>query len=334
MCRNTLRATVLCLAVWSVLTVAAPARQSKRSLPEIVADLKKGDADKLRAIAELEALGDRAAEAAPALVGVLASTNEDVRLGAALALGKIGTASVEPLARAAASPDADIRFYAIWGLAFVGPPARSAAPTVVKALSDASAQVRRKAAYALGRIDTEPKLVVAALVTALADPDADVRQAVEQALPKLGKAAVPALVTALHNDKPGQRRQAIHMLGAIGADAGAAVPELLPLLLAPDKGLAEPAAQALGGIGAPALPALTTAAANDQSAVRSLALDALERIGVPAAPRLSTSSAPNTPTSGAGPPRCLSPCRSTTRWSSSAWVTPRKIRITKYAVTR
>ena len=84
--------------------------------------------------------------------------------------------AVTPLGKAAASDDGAVRFYAIWSLAFIGPPAKIATPVVVKALSDKAADVRRKAAYALGRIDADPETVAPALVNALGDADDDVRQ--------------------------------------------------------------------------------------------------------------------------------------------------------------
>src|SRR2546428_791983 len=69
----------------------------KRSVADLITDLKKADADKLKAIEALDALGDKASDAAPALIDLFAQSNEDVRLAAAMALGKIGPAAVEPL---------------------------------------------------------------------------------------------------------------------------------------------------------------------------------------------------------------------------------------------
>src|SRR5205814_1048474 len=150
---------------------------------------KKGETEQLKALQGLEALGDKAAEAVPALMPLLQSKSEDVRLQTTITLGKIGKASVQPLTKALADADADVRFYAAWGLAFVGPPAQSATPAVVKALKDTSPQVRRKAAYAMGRIDPDPEAAVEPLVAALGDADEDVRQAAAAALPRFGKAA-------------------------------------------------------------------------------------------------------------------------------------------------
>ena len=273
---------VLILGSWSIPAPSCQAGQGKRSIADIVADLKKAGAEKLKAIAELEALGEKAAEAAPALIELLPAKNEDVRLGSVMALGKIGQPAVEPLSKAFASKDADVRFYAIWGLAFVGPSAKSAMPIVVKALADPSAQVRRKAAFALARIDADPDAVVEGLVAALSDTDTDVRDAVASALPKMSKAAVPVLIKALRDDKKELRPMAIKILGEIGAAAAAAVPELRTFLLE-YKGYSEPAADALAGIGAEAVPTLRTATNSDNAAVRALAMRSLQKIGAPAA---------------------------------------------------
>ena len=202
------------------LLIAAPPAPagSKRSVKDIIADLKRGDKERFAAMEELGALGEKAADAVPALVALLPTKSEDVRLHATLALGKIGAPSVEPLSRAYESKDPDVRFYAIWGLAFVGPPAKSATPLVIKALSESSAQVRRKAAYALAKIGAEPEKIVGPLVTALGDPDEDVRESARASLPKLGKVAVPHLIRALEGDDPPLRNTAIRTLGAIGAD--------------------------------------------------------------------------------------------------------------------
>src|ERR1700722_15158544 len=132
--RNIVVIILLGLGAWGLLIPHGQTGQGKRSVAELVAELKKGDKEKFAAIEELAALGEKAADAAPALIDLLAMKNEDVRLQVALAMEKIGRPAVAPLSKAAASSDSAIRFYAIWGLAFVGPPAKSATPIVLKAL--------------------------------------------------------------------------------------------------------------------------------------------------------------------------------------------------------
>jgi HEAT repeat protein len=217
------------------------------------------------------------------LVDCLSAKNEDVRLAVALAMGRIGKPAVEPLTKAFDSKDADVRFYVVWGLAFVGADAKIATPTVVKALSDPSAQVRRKAAYALGKIDADPDTVVGAMVGALGDNDADVRDAVAASLPALSKVAVPVLTKALTGDKKELRPLAIKILGQIGPASYPAIPDLKAILIE-NKTSSEAAAEALAGIGASSVKALTEAADNESQAVRTLAVRALHKIGAPAVP--------------------------------------------------
>lgn len=282
-----MRRHILLLILLGLGCIASPApiaaQGSKRSVADLIADLKKSDAEKLKAIDELDALGEKAAGAAPALIDLLAFKNEDVRLAATMTLGKLGQPAVAPLSKSFESKDANVRFYAVWGLAFVGPPAKSATPIVMKALADPSADVRRKAAYALGRIDADPAIVVDALVNALGDSDNDVRNTAAESLPKMSKTAVPVLLKALKSDKADLKRMAIKILGAIGSEAAPAIPELAAILLEYQGG-SEAAADALAGIGTPSLKVLTAAAASDNITVRTLAIRSLHKIGGPAVP--------------------------------------------------
>ena len=238
-----------------------------------------------------------------ALVKKLGSGNFAERDAARKDLEAIGMPALEPLRVAAEVSDlesrrraealiktiegfSEVRYYLAWGLAFVGPPAKSATPVVIKALADPSAQVRRKAAYALGRIDPDPTTVAPALVAALADSDNDVREACAASLPKMSKAAVPVLILALHGEKKTLWPVAMKVLGDIGAEAAPAIPELGENLLRPDNAIASVAADALAGIGAPSLKVLTAAAANKSDTVRALAVRSLHKIGAPAAPTL------------------------------------------------
>src|SRR5437870_3852559 len=85
-----------------VLLPQTAAGQGKRSVADLVADLKKGDNDKLKAIEELASLGEKAGDAVPALIALLPAKNEDVRLHVAMAMSKIGTPAVEPISKALA----------------------------------------------------------------------------------------------------------------------------------------------------------------------------------------------------------------------------------------
>src|SRR5262249_48702896 len=90
-CSTATLSIFLCVG-WCATPEQKDAPQPKRPLSALIADLKKGEADQLKALQELESLADRAADAVPAMVPLLTSKSEDVRLQTAITLGKIGKA--------------------------------------------------------------------------------------------------------------------------------------------------------------------------------------------------------------------------------------------------
>src|SRR4051794_33192507 len=85
------------------------------------------------------------------------------------------------------------------------------------------------------------------------------QEAAADALGRIGPAAVPSLVEALHSPDATVRLKAIEVLGRMGSDAQDAVPELIKLLDDTDPGVRKAAARTLGLIGPaanPAVPAL------------------------------------------------------------------------------
>src|SRR5262245_16212279 len=96
--------------------------EAKKSLPALLKDLKdKDDGVRLSALGELADHGPKAEPAVNTLVGMLRESNEDIRLNAAIVLGKIGKASVPPLEGLLADKDDDVRYYAVWALGLIGP---------------------------------------------------------------------------------------------------------------------------------------------------------------------------------------------------------------------
>src|SRR5262245_46883820 len=96
---------VLLSALFCVVLLESLPAQGKRSVADLVADLKKSDKERFQALQELESLGDKAADAVPALIDLLDRKDEDVRLQATIVLGKIGRPAVEPLTKALTSKD-------------------------------------------------------------------------------------------------------------------------------------------------------------------------------------------------------------------------------------
>src|SRR6202043_904896 len=96
MLRHLLLPALLCLGGPVVVSAQNPA-VGKRSVADLVAELKKGEKEKTQAFQELEGLGPKAEAAIPALVEMLADNDEFNRLQAIIVLGKIGKPAVERL---------------------------------------------------------------------------------------------------------------------------------------------------------------------------------------------------------------------------------------------
>ncbi len=109
-----------------------------------------------------------------------------------------------------------------------------------------------------------------------------------ESLTMMGAAAVPHVLTVLKNGSPEQRAKAVEILGAMGAEAAAAVPSIVPLLADEDWNLKFAADVALSEIGPTeeGIAALVAALGGaDDEAVRA-AVGILARYGGAARPAL------------------------------------------------
>jgi HEAT repeat protein len=128
--------------------------------------------------------------AVPGLVRLLNDPDLDVRLTAALSLGRYGPAAIDAataLARSVTTGDVEMRIAAITALEGIGTKAAGAAiPVLTRALAEPDPRLQRAAAHSLGRyadagIPLGPE-AIAALRRALNDPDPDVRRLASDAL--------------------------------------------------------------------------------------------------------------------------------------------------------
>lgn len=147
------------------------------------------------------------------LLEVLAVGDEEKREAAALALGRVGAAAVEPLAAMLTAPDADARWWAARSLAEVSGDGSLKALTY--ALADDDPDVRACAALALGRIGEGA--AAPALADRLADESAFVASVAADALSMIGEPAVEALVKQLAAPSPHTRLLAVRALGRINS---------------------------------------------------------------------------------------------------------------------
>src|SRR5437016_3756494 len=76
----------------------APKSDPKKVIPALIKDLKNPDGGegRVQAAMSLADFGAQAEDAVPALIDALQAKDEDLRLNAAIALGKIGKAAVAP----------------------------------------------------------------------------------------------------------------------------------------------------------------------------------------------------------------------------------------------
>jgi len=147
------------------------------------------------------------------LLHVLIAGDDGSREAAALALGRLGAAAIEPLATMLTGDGADARWWAARALAEVG--GDGAVPPLVGALTDPEPDVRACAALALGRIGNG--LASPALAARLVDESAFVAGIVADALSMIGEPAVKALVEMLTAESPHVRLLAVRALGRIKA---------------------------------------------------------------------------------------------------------------------
>lgn len=118
--------------------------------------------------------------AVPFLVQALAHENENVRAGAALALGLFGNPGVTVPDSAYWKPDSRPR-------PRVCPEAREALPALTEALKDPSAAVRVNAALAVWRLGGDKDAVLPIIESARSDSDSNVRGGAVEALYRMGE---------------------------------------------------------------------------------------------------------------------------------------------------
>lgn len=263
----------------------------------------------------LGAMGDE--RSIPPLIEALSDPVNFVSDAAAIALVKIGTASVQAFTRTlqdrtaklsarrqsarrmgeiktedaeairalvqqTGDPDETLSQLATEALIKIGPPA---AGILLDSLWNSHASVRRQILRALGEIRPEGEASITIISEFLADPDEEVRQAAAETLGKYGvqaKQSVSLLVLVL-NDKAPVLKAVIDALVKIGPDA---IPELLAVLQDTREPVRTAAANALVRIGAPAVPALIQKFSIRNEPLHEIVATLLLKIGRPAVPAL------------------------------------------------
>jgi serine/threonine protein kinase/HEAT repeat protein len=153
------------------------------------------------------------------LVRALKDKDRDVRWRAAIALGETPASSevVLALVEAIEDPDDTVRWEAVKALGKLGSGAKEAVPALAAALYDEDEIFRHHAASALAAMGPDAEAAVPALIRAFRHtPEGEPVQVVE-ALIRIGRGAVAALVEALKDENPRIRGKAAETLTRIAA---------------------------------------------------------------------------------------------------------------------
>jgi len=274
-----------------LLSLASPVVAQQRSVTDLIADLKKADPEKLKAIEAIDALGPKAADAAPALIDLLSLPNEDVRLAATLAIGKIGAAAVDPVTERLQ------RLYA--------PPKNiDQINNLVNKLGSSAFKERdlaRKELEAIGHLaipaleemigkktDVETIRRAEELVKTIKGTSST-RYYTVWTLAFIGapaKKATPEVLQALKDSSADVRRKAAYVLGRIDADPKNVVGALVAALGDPDNDVRQTAAESLPRMSNLAVPVLIQVLQGEKADLKVMAIQILGKIGAEAAPAI------------------------------------------------
>jgi Uri superfamily endonuclease len=141
----------------------------------------------------------------------LTTGDEQAREAAALALGRLGGAAIEPLADLLQHDQADVRWWAARALSEVG--GEPVVTPLLRALGDPDPDVRACGALALGH--TGSALAATGLAARLADDSAFVAGIAADALAMIGPPAVQPLIAMLAAEEPRTRLLAVRALARV-----------------------------------------------------------------------------------------------------------------------
>jgi HEAT repeat protein len=231
-------------------------------------------------------LGDNSGFPISRLIDALADADAEVRWMAAVALGTIGTSAAEaisPLLKVLKS-DGEWRPRRDAAAALARISNESAVvPALVEALNDGDTNVATAAAAALGEIGPPARVAVPSLMRAYRDFAPAFRGTVARALGKSGLADPEVIQTLSESLTPSGKGECVAectALGDLGPAAESVVPVLIKAMENPD--LCTAAAKALGQIGRPVtdvVPALIARLGDDRRNVRRTVAESLGRIG-------------------------------------------------------
>ena len=212
------------------------------------------------------------------------SDNEWVRIGAAIALGRKGSASIPALEALVNDKELRVRLAAISAIGNMGAKGKAAVPALIK-LINGEPYVSGTAVIALGRLGKEAKAAIPALEKLRDGKRPYIGRFAIMAIVKIdpeAKGAIPALIASLK--VAGASRDNVADIAKLGPRA---MPILADLLTDNNRDIREAAAKSLVKMGSRAIPTLAEKGKNPKFDVCISALGALASMGPDAIPALT-----------------------------------------------
>ncbi len=266
------------------------------ALPALIKSLGSDKAHVRSAAAEaISWIGPTATEAIAPLAKGLGDGDADVRTQSAEALAKIGSAALPVLTDLLKSDQPGIRSGAALALETMGEPAREANGALAAAFKgEADEGAKVKELRALSRLKYPPAELLPLVLPLLQNGSEPIRQAAADAVIMMTPAdttSVPAVKKLVASADIAEAKLGVALLGAIGPEAGAAVPDLIVARSkanAPAE-LATAIDETLVQIGSPAVPELVKAMNAAKGDVNHWSVQCLRKLGPAAVPAMITS---------------------------------------------
>ncbi|NES21193.1 MAG: NACHT domain-containing protein [Symploca sp. SIO3E6] len=210
---------------------------------------------RISAVEALGKLGKDSEESHQALLELLTDNDKQMRISAAKALVKLGKDSEkvhQALLGLLKDENQPVRIEAVRALAQLGKDSEEVHQALLALLTDNDKQMRISAAKALVKLGKDSEKVHQALLGLLTDNDKPMRILSVMALGELGKDSeevYQALLALLTDEDELVRMEVVVMLGELGKDSEEVHQALLALLTDNDKQMRILAAEALGELG-------------------------------------------------------------------------------------
>lgn len=252
-----------------------------KTVKQWIKALEDEDAEKrLAAITALAKIGPKAEEAIDPLIKRFADKEGGLRYEASAAVGKIGPKAIPPLLKTLVSTDAQVRLWSAFALGEMRAGAKEAIPALLKALEDKEATVRAEVLSALGGMGPVAKEALPRVTASLKDAEKRVRRTAAAALWHIDAqidVPLPILIEGFKDKEADSldRQACILVIATMQSKAQSAVPELIEALGDKKEEVHIAASYALSEIGRAAVPSLRKALTHKSSQVRRMATHTL-----------------------------------------------------------